>query len=180
MNAAFGLYNHLRGYCRPLLSTTIYNPNGTIQSMTYGNGSTKRSTYDAFNRVTGVKVDNDTKNRYTYEYNANGQVGHVTDKRLGRTMHSEYDLSNRPLRIKTHEGYNHLYTGEVSYDVFGNLMTFDEKVGIGYTPYKTTFGYDEKGNLLSVKDLSGLKSGAHRYFLMFRTSLRFFSMHSNT
>jgi RHS repeat-associated protein len=126
------------------LSSTAYNADGTVQSAAYGNGGSVDYTYDAFKRVTGVKIDGGAQERYTYAYNANGQVAHVTDNRLNRVAQSEYDLSNRPMRIKTHENGSHVYTGEVGYDVFGNLMEFTEKVGPGYTRYVTSFGYDEE------------------------------------
>ncbi len=126
------------------LSSTAYNADGTVKSAEYGNTGKVAYTYDAFKRVTGVKIDNDIQDRYTYAYNANGQVAHVTDNRLGRVSQSEYDLSNRPMRAKTHENGSHVHTGEVVYDVFGNLMEFKEKVGTGYTKYATSFGYDEE------------------------------------
>ena len=82
---------------------------------------------------------------YNYTYNANGQVAHVVDTALNRVQESEYDLANRPCRVKLHENGSHVYTGEVEYDgARGNLAKFTEKVGTGYTKYETTFGYDNE------------------------------------
>ena len=131
------------------LSTTEYQTNasapnyGTVSSVTYGNGFTVHNEYDAFNRVTGICFGNETDPRYVFRYNARGQAAWMKDNLLHRVTETEYDLSDRPCRIKTHENGMHLYTGEVAYDkLFGNLSEFTERIGEGYTEYKTTFGYD--------------------------------------
>ena len=131
------------------LSVNTYNTGyinyGTLQKVTYGNGGEVRYQYDNFNRVTGIAFDSDSYSRYYYEYNANGQVACVTDNDLNRIQESEYDLANRPCRVKLHQGGTHVYTGEVEYDpVKGNLSKFTEKIGAGYTKYETTFGYDNE------------------------------------
>ncbi len=40
----------------------------------------------------------------------------MCDSILDRITETEYDLSDRPCRIRMHENGQHLYTGEVSYD----------------------------------------------------------------
>ena len=116
---------------------------GTLKKVTYGNGQTVENEYDNFSRITGVRFNGETTPRYKYTYNANGQVANVVDNDLARVQQSEYDLANRPCRVKLHEGGSHVYTGEVEYDgARGNLAKFTEKVGTGFTKYETTFGYD--------------------------------------
>ena len=103
---------------------------GTLTATTYGNGAKVSSRYDDFNRVTGVVYGEETAPRYEYDYNAKGQVARVRDNLLNRTTQSEYDLANRPVRVKTAEAGQHVYTGQVAYDnVYGNLSEFTEKVG---------------------------------------------------
>ena len=74
---------------------------------------------------------------------------------IGQIAESEYDLSNRPCRIKTHKfseddagnvtSLEHVYTGEVAYDdVFGRLSKFTEQVGADHEEFVTTFGYDDE------------------------------------
>ena len=131
------------------LSTNTYTNSGvhsgTVSKVTYGNGQTVDYTYDGFNRVKGVKWNSESTPRYEYEYNAKGQAACLTDRNLNRIKQSEYDLADRPCRIRETEGGSHLYTGEVRYDAAkGNLQSFTEFVGSGYTTYKTTFAYDSE------------------------------------
>ena len=87
----------------------------------------------------------ETAPRYEYDYNAKGQVARVRDNLLNRTTQSEYDMANRPVRVKTSEDAKHVYTGQVAYDnVYGNLSEFTEKVGENRQEYGTKFGYDDE------------------------------------
>ena len=124
---------------------------GTLTATTYGNGAKISSRYDDFNRVTGVVYGEETAPRYEYDYNAKGQVARVRDNLLNRTTQSEYDLANRPVRVKTSEDAKHVYTGQVAYDnVYGNLSEFTEKVGENRQEYGTKFGYDDENRPTSL------------------------------
>jgi len=124
---------------------------GTLTATTYGNGAKVSSRYDDFNRVTGVVYGEKTAPRYEYDYNAKGQVARVRDNLLNRTTQSEYDLANRPVRVKTAEVGQHVYTGQVAYDnVYGNLSEFTEKVGENRQEYGTKFGYDDENRPTSL------------------------------
>ena len=95
--------------------------------------------------MTGVVYGEETAPRYEYDYNAKGQVARVRDNLLNRTTQSEYDLANRPVRVKTAEAGQHVYTGQVAYDnVYGNLSEFTEKVGENRQKFGTKFGYDDE------------------------------------
>ena len=140
-----------------ILSQSAYQndptkPNfGTLTATTYGNGAKISSRYDDFNRVTGVVYGEETAPRYEYDYNAKGQVARVRDNLLNRTMQSEYDLANRPVRVKTSEDAKHVYTGQVAYDnVYGNLSEFTEKVGENRQEFGTKFGYDDENRPTSL------------------------------
>ena len=124
---------------------------GTLTATTYGNGAKISSRYDDFNRVTGVVYGEETAPRYEYDYNAQGKVARVRDNLLNRTTQSEYDLANRPVRVKTSEDAKHVYTGQVAYDnVYGNLSEFTEKVGENRQEYGTKFGYDDENRPTSL------------------------------
>ena len=93
----------------------------------------------------------ETAPRYEYDYNAKGQVARVRDNLLNRTTQSEYDLANRPVRVKTAEADQHVYTGQVAYDnVYGNLSEFTEKVGENRQEFGTKFGYDDENRPTSL------------------------------
>ena len=130
----------------------LTKPNfGTLTATTYGNGAKVSSRYDDFNRVTGVLYGEETAPRYEYDYNAKGQVARVRDNLLNRTTQSEYDLANRPVRVKTAEAGQHVYTGQVAYDnVYGNLSEFTEKVGENRQKFGTKFGYDDENRPTSL------------------------------
>ena len=101
--------------------------------------------------MTGVVYGEETASRYEYDYNAKGQVARVRDNLLNRTTQSEYDLANRPVRVKTAEAGQHVYTGQVTYDnVYGNLSEFTEKVGENRQEYGTKFGYDDENRPTSL------------------------------
>ena len=124
---------------------------GTLTATTYGNGAKVSSRYDDFNRVTGVVYGEETAPRYEYDYNAKGQVARIRDNLLNRTTQSEYDLANRPVRVKTAEAGQHVYTGQVAYDnVYGNLSEFTEKVGENRQEFGTKFGYDDENRPTSL------------------------------
>ena len=137
---------HQRSLSQSQYQNDPTKPNfGTLTATTYGNGAKVSSRYDDFNRVTGVVYGEETAPRYEYDYNAQGKVARVRDNLLNRTTQSEYDLANRPVRVKTSEDAKHVYTGQVAYDnVYGNLSEFTEKVGENRQEYGTKFGYDDE------------------------------------
>ena len=143
---------HQRSLSQSQYQNDPTKPNfGTLTATTYGNGAKVSSRYDDFNRVTGVVYGEETTPRYEYDYNAKGQVARVRDNLLNRTTQSEYDLANRPVRVKTSEDAKHVYTGQVAYDnVYGNLSEFTEKVGENRQEYGTKFGYDDENRPTSL------------------------------
>ena len=143
---------HQRSLSQSAYQNDPTKPNfGTLTATTYGNGAKVSSRYDDFNRVTGVVYGEKTAPRYEYDYNAKGQVARVRDNLLNRTTQSEYDLANRPVRVKTSEDAKHVYTGQVAYDnVYGNLSEFTEKVGENRQEYGTKFGYDDENRPTSL------------------------------
>ena len=52
------------------MSTNAYNPDGTLNTCTYGNGAVTQTVYDGFKRVTGVLYNGERQ--FTTEYAANG------------------------------------------------------------------------------------------------------------
>ena len=143
---------HQRSLSQSQYQNDPTKPNfGTLTATTYGNGAKIRSRYDDFNRVTGVVYGEETTPRYEYDYNAKGQVARVRDNLLNRTTQSEYDLANRPVRVKTSEDAKHVYTGQVAYDnVYGNLSEFTEKVGENRQKFGMKFGYDDENRPTSL------------------------------
>ncbi len=133
------------------LSLTTYNPDATVEGVTYGNGGRVVNRYDAFKRLVGVRFDDETSDQFTYLYGANGEVAQVTDNARSVTVRSEYDAANRPMRKTIMKyGTEHAYTGTVTYDQYNNLATFTEQQGPNYTHYGTSFAYDAENRPIQL------------------------------
>lgn len=131
------------------LSTNVYSTGGdrTLKRVEYGNGGKVYYTHDDFRRVTGIHYDNDTVPRFEYEYGANGQVAYVHDNELNRTAWTEFDSSERPIRMHLMENATETSLGTpvhvnvINYDEYGNVVARKEKMGSNAN-YETTFAYD--------------------------------------
>lgn len=131
------------------LSTNVYTTTGdrTLMRVEYGNGGKVHYTRDDFHRVTGIHYDDATEPRFTYDYGANGQPAYVRDSELNRTVWMEYDTSERPTRVHLLENATNAsigtpkYVSTTSYDEYGHVASFKEKVNNG-TSYETAYTYD--------------------------------------
>ena len=140
------------------LSTSVYSTGGdrTLKRVEYGNGGKVHYTHDDFRRVTGIHYDNGTAPRFEYEYGANGQVAYVHDNELNQTVWTEYDGSERPIRMYLMENATNTslgtpkYVNTDSYDEFGNVAMHKEKVD-GGTNYETIFDYDVNNRPTSLR-----------------------------
>ncbi len=132
------------------LSTTAYNTKGTVKSVTYGNSGKAVYTYDGYNRLTGVKFDADTANRFTYGYDAQGQIGYVKDSVRNTVTQTEYDLAGRPAKKVTRTGASHTYTGELTYNAYELVSKFTETVGTARSKYTTSFAYDTENKPITL------------------------------
>ena len=133
------------------LSTNTYSSDrrGLLTKVTYGNGGKVQYTYDAFDRMTGVKYDSETTDRYKYEYGANGAVALVKDSNLSRTTLTAYDLADRPVQteLKTTSGTT-LYRTKLSYDKQNRLKQYYDVVG--GSAHKSDFTYDRDNRVTGV------------------------------
>ena len=134
------------------LSANTYNAGAqTLANVTYGNGGKVSYEYDQFKRVTGVKYDDESANRFEYEYGADGRVAYVKDTNLKRTVWTERDLADRPARLhimNTDDG-SVVYRTKLAYDNYNNLSEFKEDVG--GSEYATTYTYDSDNRPTAVK-----------------------------
>ena len=117
--------------------------------MQYGNGGKVKYAYDAYDRLTGVKHDGETANRYTYEYGADGEASIVRDNNLGRVLQTERDLAQRPMGTQLRDASgNLLYRTELDYDAQNRLVGFGETAG--NTNYKTAYTYDNDNRVTGM------------------------------
>ena len=133
-----------------LLSRNVYNADGTLQKVTYGNSSAASAQevmygYDDFCRLKDVRFGGDTAPRYEYAYNARGGVAWVRNNRLNTIARSDYDFGGRPRSMVTQDASGaNVYTARVDYDTCGRLARFAEQVGASRAAYEMTFGYDRE------------------------------------
>lgn len=141
-----------------VLSTNVYTDTGdrTLVRVEYGNGSKVNYTRDEFRRVTGIHYDDATTPRFTYDYGANGQVAYVRDNELNRTVWTEYDTSERPMRVHVLEGATSSsvdtskYISEVKYDQFGNVKEISEQINNQGRTRNTHYSYDDENRVTEV------------------------------
>ncbi len=148
-----------------------YNGDGTIATLTDGEGNTTNYAYDAdgnLRTVTPPSVSSPgTLGAVEYSYDALSRVRTVTDGR-GETLTYTYDGLDRVTKVEsssarswtsyTYDGAGNLTLRETSsreatryrYDTL-NRMTEEDLPGSGYTQY----GYDKNGNITSLVDQSG-------------------------
>ena len=111
---------------RTLVSYQYAANNGKMTKQTYGNGDFIEFLYDGVDRVVGICYNGSTTARFSYIYNANGQI----------TKHT--DLSN---------GINYAY----SYDADGKLtQTTAKRASDDRAFYHTVNRYDELNRLTYV------------------------------
>ena len=135
------------------LSTNVYETDrdGQLSEVQYGNGGKVHYTYDDFDRLTGVRYDTETGDRYVYRYGANGAAAEVEDKHLGRIARTDYDLADRPCQTELKETATSkvLYRTLLKYDKFSNLEQFAEKVG-GET-HTSNYTYDRDNRVTAIQ-----------------------------
>ena len=134
-----------------ILSTTTYDTiHREVETVTFANGGVERYLRDDFGRLTGIRYDGATSNRYSYGYDAQGRVAYVVDHVRGVTVRTAYDLAGRPCE-KTHlTAATHLYTGSLTYNLFNLPHAFTEYVGATRTSYTTGFGYDAENRVTAL------------------------------
>ena len=134
-----------------VLSTTYYNAvHRSTDRVEFGNGGKVRYTYDSYGRVTGIRYDSATSNRFSYGYDAQGRTAYVTDNTRDETVYTDYDLAGRPCKKTRLAGTSHAYTGELTYNVYELPNAFTEYVGTARTKYTTAFGYDTENRVTSL------------------------------
>ena len=95
--------------------------------------------YDSFKRIAGIWYADATEPRFTYEYGANGALGCVKDRELGREARMAYDMAERLVEAELYENNVLKYHLTQEYDRFEQPSVLHEWVegadntGRGYT-----------------------------------------------
>ena len=134
-----------------MLSTNVYGTDrsGLLSEVQYGNGGKVKYAYDDYDRLTGVKHDGETSDRYTYEYGADGEASVVRDSNLGRVLQTERDLAQRPMGTQLRDASgNLLYRTELDYDGQNRLVGFGETAS--GRNLKTAYTYDNDNRVTGM------------------------------
>lgn len=118
--------------------------NGVLDKSVYGNNQSVSYSYDNVDRVTGKKYDGDTANRYTYSYDAEGNLAQKTDNSNNISYRYNYDISGKLMNIKESNGDNTRF----AYDKNNNTNAVIEKVK--GNNYNTSYGYDKDNRLKNI------------------------------
>lgn len=128
-----------------LITNTYEANNGNLKSKTYGNGFTESYTYDSLDRLTSVSTSGDD-NKYTWVYNANGQIGKYEDNDANKTYQYSYDNIGRLTRTDISDGswfrsrYNTVNNvTRLKYKYNGQLRNVEYEYGEDNVPVSTSF-----------------------------------------
>lgn len=119
----------------------VQNDNGTqihtgqLMEKEYGNNQTIGYEYDDLDRLKALTHDGDTT--FTYDYDANGNLGYHEDLVNGISYRYLYDLADRLSTIKQSNGDTMRY----AYDDNNNLSRFAEQIGNEH--YLTNYTFDK-------------------------------------
>ena len=133
------------------LSTNVYSSDrsGLLKEVQYGNDGKVKYAYDEYDRLTGVRYDDETTDRYTYEYGADGEASVVRNNNLGRVLQTERDLTQRAMGTQLRDtNGNLLYRTELDYDTQNRLAGFGETAS-GQN-YKTAYTYDNDNRVTEI------------------------------
>ena len=133
------------------LSTNVYasDRSGLLKEVQYGNDGKVKYAYDEYDRLTGVRYDDETTDRYTYEYGADGEASVVRDNNLGRVLQTERDLTQRAMGTQLRDANgNLLYRTELDYDTQNRLVGFGETAS--GRNYKTAYTYDNDNRVTGM------------------------------
>ena len=133
------------------LSTNVYasDRSGLLKEVQYGNDGKVKYAYDEYDRLTGVRYDDETTDRYTYEYGADGEASVVRNNNLGRVLQTERDLTQRAMGTQLRDTNGDLlYRTELDYDTQNRLVGFGETAS-GQN-YKTAYTYDNDNRVTEI------------------------------
>ena len=165
-----------------LLSENTYanDRGGLLEQVDYGNGGKVRYSYDEFDRMTGVRCDEETEDRYTYVYGANGEAAEMTDKVLGEITRTEYDLADRPCQSEIRDAATGKmkYRTKLAYDKLNNLKHFAENVE--GRQHKSVYTYDRDNRITQIAYDGSAGNVAYTYDALGRIATRTVTNGSNT
>ena len=156
------------------LSTNIYenDRSGMLKEVQYGNGGKVVYEHDNYNRLTGVRYDDEEELHYIYEYGANGEAMRIEDHNLKRVHQAEYDLAERPIqssirRLNTDEL---IYRTTLHYDAKNRLDTFSEQLPEG--SHRTTYTYDKDDRTTGIQYDDAYHKVEYTYDTLDRITIR--------
>ena len=156
------------------LSTNVYenDRDGQLSEVQYGNGGKVHYTYDDFDRLTGVRYDAETGDRYVYRYGANGAAAEVEDNHLGRIARTDYDQTDRPCQSELKETATGkiLYRTLLKYDKFSNLEQFTEKTDDEV--HTSKYAYDRDNRVTEIQNDGAAQKVAYTYDDLGRVTTR--------
>ena len=171
-NMAYDGFGNMTGISvgsRQLASYDYGTQNGSLRSMTYGNGTTVSYTYDILDRVTEEKWNGTLK--YQYAYSSDGYLAKKLDVTTGIAVNYEYDSLGRLIHSYQSEDGTVQQKTEHLYDSENRLTS--QSWQLGDTLYKESYYYNANdGSLTSVSN-TGTVGYSFSYDALKRLSSRY-------
>ncbi|MBQ8393462.1 MAG: RHS repeat protein [Clostridia bacterium] len=112
----YGNVTSIKADGTPLATYTYGANNGSLTTLTYGNGSFVSYTYDELGRIVGVCYDENTDERVEYVYASNGSVSYINDISNGLEYTYYYDGEGKLISEKAEKDNSTYYSIMLSYD----------------------------------------------------------------
>ena len=142
---AFGLPSSIQVGQRTLISNTYDTAGRTFNLLTaaYGNGASIAYSYDSHDRVTGIRFNGDTADRFTFQYDNCGALGLVRDAVNHLETRYTYDFAGRLVRVETKGTDGNTYSNKFEwyFDDAGRVSIL--KNWVNGLAFHSNFAYDD-------------------------------------
>ncbi len=160
---------------RQPVTSTVYDENGHVLTLTDANGHTTTNTYDQLNRLGTTK--DDEQDKVTYGYDAAGNRTSVQDANIHTTLYG-YDGLNRNVTATDAAGVMTKFTygdglnktkrvdgngNTTLYDLYDQRNRLKHVTYVDHAEQNRTYDYDAAGRLRSVVDDNGNTATAVSY-----------------
>ncbi len=146
---------------RLLIDNMYEAETGLLQKSTYGNGDTREYEYDSKHRVTKLTIDN--VDRFSYNYDNQGNLHSYTDLVQNITYTYLYDFLGRPVQVRTSSGFRI----KLTYDEYNRVS--DVKFEFGNDALSTEWRYGKSSVVYGVK-YNGTEKISYTYDSLMRRS----------
>ncbi|MBQ9744288.1 MAG: DNRLRE domain-containing protein [Clostridia bacterium] len=148
----YGNVTSIKADGTPLATYTYGANNGSLTTLTYGNGSFVSYTYDELGRIVGVCYNENTDERVEYVYASNGSVSYINDISNGLEYTYYYDGEGKLISEKAEKDNSTYYSIILSYDAEDRVAQRELYYpDSSYAPYQGAYySYNSDNRISSI------------------------------